>query len=94
MDQEKNNETLFSKEELTLIKSLINLVLNADHLEKAYLSGWNESMNYVCEKLNKACDSYETLIKTERDEQTKTIYKGRLFELYNWLGYFGGKKLT
>jgi hypothetical protein len=47
--------------------------------------------HFVVEKLNKACDAYEMLIKVEQDEEIKAIYKNRLFELYNWLGYFGSK---
>ena len=50
----------------------------ADDLEKAYACGWNDSMNFVVEKLNKACDAYEMLIKVEQDEEIKAIYKKQI----------------
>jgi len=62
-------------------------------LEQAYLDGWNDHNEYLVGTLNKACDSYETLLKTEQDERMKTMMKAKYFELTNLMGYFATKRL-
>lgn len=62
-------------------------------LEQTYLDGWNECNDYVLDHLNKACDSYERLLKYEQDEKMKLIMKGKVFELTNLIGFFAVKKI-
>jgi hypothetical protein len=62
-------------------------------LEQTYLDGWNECNDYVLDHLNKACDSYERLIKYEQDEKMKLIMRGKVFELTNLIGFFAVKKI-
>ena len=64
-----------------------------DDLKQAYLDGWNECNDYVLDHLNKACDSYERLLKYEQDEKMKLIMKGKVFELTNLIGFFAVKKI-
>lgn len=65
---------------------------NIDELEKEYIKGWNDCNNYVLDNLNKACDSYERLLKYEQDEKMKLIMQGKVFELTNLIGFFAVKK--
>ena len=67
--------------------------MNNDSLELAYLNGWNECNDYVLRQLNKACDSYERLLKYEQDEKMRLIMQGKVFELTNLIGFFAVKKL-
>lgn len=64
-----------------------------DDLKQAYLDGWNECNDYVLDHLNKACDSYERLLKYEQDEKMKLIMQGKVFELTNLIGFFAVKKI-
>jgi len=65
----------------------------ADDLSLAYLNGWNECNDYVLDHLNKACDSYERLLKYEQDEKMRLIMQGKVFELTNLIGFFAVKKI-
>jgi hypothetical protein len=56
-----------------------------------YQQGWDDAMDFVVNHLNRGCNVYEKHLTESKNEKTKELFRYKLFELYNLIGFFADK---